>query len=249
MFIPTYKAEGQAVIQVGVSNLLSAGDKTIKGVIGNEDSSILYKNVIQGWNIANQGEKELLTFGLSAVGGKVVYSGVGSLGKVKNIIGTYLRHKSKTPTIVDIKKVPSNIINKPFDTIKAKGEGWKPPYPSDINIRKFKTNEEMKFLRVHVDKKKPTGRFLVRNKEVAHLLKKPEELRKHLGLPETPKYITEVKVPKGTEVITGRIGSQPKFGLKKESGIQYQLEKKLQEEHFTNTKSIEDFVTQNIKKK
>jgi hypothetical protein len=107
MFIPTYKAEGQAVIQVGVSNLLSAGDKTIKGVIGNEDSSTLYQNVSQSWNIANQGEKELLTFGLSVIGGKVVYSGIGSLGKVKNITGT-LRQNYKKPTKFDGKAVSFN---------------------------------------------------------------------------------------------------------------------------------------------
>lgn len=105
-------------------------------------------------------------------------------------------------------------------------------------MREIVTAKELKFYRVHIDVKNPTGRFLAREKEIGPLLNNPEALKTHLGLSYVPKYITEVNVPKNTKLIIGRIGSQPAFGLMQESGFQYQLMSKIPESSFVNTKLI-----------
>lgn len=74
-----------------------------------------------------------------------------------------------------------------------------------------------------------------------------EALRLHLGLPKEPIFITEVTVPKGTEMYVGRIGPQPEFGLMEESGFQYQLSSisQLSRDMFSNTMPISDFIKSN----
>jgi hypothetical protein len=75
-------------------------------------------------------------------------------------------------------------------------------------------------------------------REITPYLNDPEALRLHLGLPETPLYITEVRVPANTELYVGRIGPQPKFGLMENSGFQYQTIKWLPDSSFINTSPI-----------
>jgi hypothetical protein len=96
----------------------------------------------------------------------------------------------------------------------------------------------VKLYRVHTDPDRPGGRFLAREREMAPYLNDPEALRVHLGLPETPLYITEVRVPANTELYVGRIGPQPKFGLMENSGFQYHTSEYLPKESFINTRPI-----------
>lgn len=98
----------------------------------------------------------------------------------------------------------------------------------------------MKLYRVHTDVNRPAGRFLAREKELAPFLHDPEALRLHLGLPDVPIYITDVNVPTGTELLIGRIGPQPTFGLMEGSGFQYQLNniRDIPSSSFVNTRPI-----------
>ena len=137
-----------------------------------------------------------------------------------------------------IERVSSNVINKGFITEKALAEGWKPPYPDNISLRKITTAQEIKLYRVHTEADWPVGQFLAREKEITPFLNDPEALRLHLGLPDVPIYITEVNIPTNTELYVGRIGPQPSFGLIDKSGYQYQTVGKLPESSFVNTRPI-----------
>ena len=75
---------------------------------------------------------------------------------------------------------------------------------------------------MHADQSRPVGRFLAREKAIRPLLNNPEALRKYLGLPDVPIYITDVNIPVGTQIYVGPIGPQPEFGLRGNSGFQYQ---------------------------
>jgi hypothetical protein len=143
-----------------------------------------------------------------------------------------------TRLISTISRVSSNSINKYFINEPAVTAGWQPPYPANLSLRKITTAQELTLYRVHVDSDRITGRFLAREKEIAPFLNDPETLRIHLGLPDVPIYITEVRVPAGTELLVGRIGAQPNFGLTEKSGFQYQTVGKLPLASFINTRLL-----------
>jgi len=138
----------------------------------------------------------------------------------------------------NIERVSSHIVNKDFISEEAIAAGWKQPYPENVSLRKITTAQDIKLYRVHTDPDRVAGRFLAREKEIAPFLNDPEALRLHLGLPDVPIYITEVNVPANTELLVGRIGPQPSFGLIDKSGFQYQTIGRLPEESFTNTRPI-----------
>ena len=98
----------------------------------------------------------------------------------------------------------------------------------------------MKLYRVHTDPNKPMGRFMAREREIGPFLNDPDALRVHLGLPDVPIYITDVHVPAGSELLVGRIGPHPSFGLVEESGFQYQAISNIPKSSFVNTKPILD---------
>jgi hypothetical protein len=160
-------------------------------------------------------------------------------GDMLNGARTFFGRGGESPRLLSsTMRISSNVINKDFITEKALAEGWKPPYPDNLSLRKITTAQELKFYRVHVDPDRVGGRFLAREKEIAPFLDNPEALRLHLGLPDVPIYITEVNVPTNTELFVGRIGPQPKFGLTEESGFQYQAIRDLPKSSFVNTRPI-----------
>ena len=135
-------------------------------------------------------------------------------------------------------RVSSDSINKNFIDDDAIAAGWSPPYPDGVSLRKISLNKNMIFYRVHTQSDWPYGRFMARQEEIAPFLNDPESLRVHLGLPDQPLYITEVRVPAGTEMYAGRIGPQPNFGLMQRSGFQYQALRDLPRSSFINTRPI-----------
>ena len=73
----------------------------------------------------------------------------------------------------------------------------------------------------------------------------PESIRHYLGLPDAPIYITDVNVPSSANLLVGRIGPQPNFGLMRESGFQYQLEGIIPRNSFSNTRLLESLIEEN----
>ena len=91
----------------------------------------------------------------------------------------------------------------------------------------------------------PGGQFMVRYKEITHIINNPEAIRIHLGLKNVPTNIAGVYVPGDTKIQIGRIGAQPNFGLMAKSGFQYQLMEEIPEESFQNIRPISpsDYIT------
>jgi hypothetical protein len=140
--------------------------------------------------------------------------------------------------ISDIRRISASEANGPFISPKAAAEGWLPPYAQGPGVRTFTTADELSFVRVHVDPTKPQGSFLVREKEIAHLNGNAEAIGNYLGLKNTPAFISDVFVPSGTRMQAGVIGPQPNFGLRTNSGFQYQILDQIPSTSFRNTRAI-----------
>jgi hypothetical protein len=151
------------------------------------------------------------------------------------------------PQLQSVKRVSSNVANAPFISEKAAAEGWYPPYPADISIRKVTTASETHFIRFFTGDE-PQGWFLVRAKEVASIIDNPEAIRAYLGLKDVPINMADVDVPTNTEMYVGRIGAQPSFGLMKNSGFQYQLLGRIPLNNFKNPRPIVSLNNTNISK-
>jgi hypothetical protein len=135
-------------------------------------------------------------------------------------------------------------VNKKFISKDPMSKWW-PLYSNNVDIRKITTGQPMRLCRVHTDPNAAGGRFLAREKAIRPLLNNPEALRKYLGLPDVPIYITDVNIPVGTEIYVGRIGPQPAFGLRENSGFQYQTLVRLPKKYFVNTRRIQEPSTTN----
>jgi len=178
--------------------------------------------------------KELL-----GVGGALVKEGwEGTVGAFRWARTWFEGEEEGARLVSSIKRVSSNVANKPFISEEATARGWKPPYPDNLSLREITTAQEIKSYRVHAAPDRPIGQFLAREKEIIPYLDDPKALRLHLGLPDVPIYITEVNVPANAKLIVGRIGAQPAFDLMEESGFQYQLVSKIPESSFVNTRPI-----------
>jgi hypothetical protein len=53
-----------------------------------------------------------------------------------------------TRLISNISRVSSNTVNETFISEKAIAEGWRPPYPDNLDIRKITTGRDMKLYRL-----------------------------------------------------------------------------------------------------
>lgn len=143
--------------------------------------------------------------------------------------------------ISSISRVPSDSINETFINPNVLKDGWLPPYPSGLSLRELTASQETQFARVFTDDD-PIGRFLVRYKEIAHIIDDPEAIRIHLGLKDMPTHIADVYVPPSTRLLVGRIGAQPTFGLAAESGFQYQLLEQIPRSSFRNIRPLQQLI-------
>lgn len=71
----------------------------------------------------------------------------------------------------------------------------------------------------------------------------PEQIRRHLGLKDRPTHVSDVFVPRGTQMSYGRVGAQPKFGIHSPGGMQYVLNDSndASRVRFTNTRPLHEF--------
>jgi filamentous hemagglutinin len=64
----------------------------------------------------------------------------------------------------------------------------------------------------------------------------PSQIKIKYALPDTPKYISEVHVPSGTNIRKGKIGGNDFGDI--EGAVQYELLDRLPKSAFKNTKEI-----------
>ena len=116
-------------------------------------------------------------------------------------------------SIYDVKAIAAHEANSRF----PRDLRWEPPFSTGSQVREFKTNKELDFVRVFTDREK--GGFMVRAEEISGMT--PAEIQKHLALDAVPTHMIDVKVPPHTPMLTGYVGPQPQFGFTSTGGIQY----------------------------
>ena len=195
--------------------------------------SAAYQNAAIATNVAM-----VLAPGLDAAIAVRSLLAAGDIGFFKSVgISLWESSSEETHQLANITRVSSNIANRPFVSEEAIAAGWNPPYPADISIRQITTGNEIQFYRFFTGDKL-LGRFLVRPEEVAEILNQPEQLRIYLGLKEIPTNMADVYVSANTNLLVGRIGPQPEFGLFENSGFQYQLLDEIPKQNFQNVRPI-----------
>jgi filamentous hemagglutinin len=132
--------------------------------------------------------------------------------------------------VIGLKSIPSSDAN-----ARWVAKGWEKPYLNGSRVRSFETGAEMQFVRVHGVGNRP-GAFVVRAKEIAGM--SPKQIQQHLALPKIPTHISDVVVPAGTRMNMGRVAPQPKFGVTKTQGIQYELLDEIPGSSFQNTRPL-----------
>ena len=138
------------------------------------------------------------------------------------------REKRKTTrsSRSDIKYRQASEVNSTFPA------EWEPPYKPGTKVIEFTNTQDEVFVRVHGETNK--ARSWMMKKEAIEGLK-PMEIKSKYALPELPDYISEVHVPAGTRIRSGKVN--PVFGGQG-NAKQYELLQRLPESVFKNTKRI-----------
>jgi filamentous hemagglutinin len=95
--------------------------------------------------------------------------------------------------------------------------GEKPPY-GGARARDVILKNDTVFVRVHGEDNQASS-WMMRAEDIEGLTAK--QIKEKFALPELPKYISEVHVPKGTRIFIGKVAPQKGWG--KGGGIQYEL--------------------------
>ena len=119
------------------------------------------------------------------------------------------------------------------DEVNAEfGPGWKPPYEKGTRVTEYTNIEPEKFSRVHLGED-GRGQWMMRSEAIKGLT--PEEIAKKYSLPDVPKYVSNVNVPAGTRLRTGKVASN--FGGN-QGATQYQLLGRIPDSSFGNTRPL-----------
>lgn len=122
-------------------------------------------------------------------------------------------------------KMPLEKLNEPLEiSISADDAnaphldiGRKAPY-GGTRARDIVVQKETRFVRVHGEDNQ-TRSWLMRAEDVEGLT--ASQIKEKFALPELPKYISDVYVPKGIKLFVGKVAAQPGWG--KGGGIQYEI--------------------------
>ncbi|MFG6415074.1 hypothetical protein ACG02S_14335 [Roseateles sp. DC23W] len=136
----------------------------------------------------------------------------------------------------NVQRVNAAVVNIPYLDKAALEKGWKGPGSLKSGPRNYVSQRTERFVRVHTDKNRPGGSFMVREKEIAHLGNDAEKIRVYLGLPYKPQFISDVDVPAGTQMQVSVIGKN--FDKETAEGFQYITMDELPREAYTNTREL-----------
>ncbi len=95
--------------------------------------------------------------------------------------------------------------------------GKKPPY-GGTRARDVVLDKETVFVRVHGEDNQASS-WMMRKEDIEGLTAR--QIKDKFALPELPKYVSDVHVPKGTRLFIGKVAQQKGWG--KGGGIQYEL--------------------------
>jgi RHS repeat-associated protein len=107
------------------------------------------------------------------------------------------------------------------------------PYKPGTKIREYTTEKEEAFVRVHGGKSSKEGRWIMKKEAIQDL--SPEQIKNKYSLPNKPTSISDVEVPLGSRIRTGKVNSNFGGG----SGAkQYELLDKIPDENFKNSRPL-----------
>lgn len=128
----------------------------------------------------------------------------------------------------------TNINHRSADEINATfPEGWAPPYKPNTRVTEFTNTVDDVYVRVHGESNMARS-WMMKREAVSGL--KAQEIKSKYTLPELPSFMSEVHVPAGTRIRTGKVN--PVFeGVG--NATQYELLQRLPVSAFKNTVRIE----------
>lgn len=134
----------------------------------------------------------------------------------------------------------TNVIHRTADDVNANDfdNGYNPPYQSGTRVTEYTTKEEDVFVRVH-NQGNPNRPWMMRAEAIEGLT--AEQIQRKYSLPSKPTFISEVHVPAGTRIRTGKVESNfEQQGGGGEGATQYQmlLDGYVPIEYIQNTKVI-----------
>ncbi len=126
----------------------------------------------------------------------------------------------------------TNVTYRSADDVNAEFSGYMPPYQRGTRVTEYTTVHSDQFVRVHGERNAARS-WMMRREAVQGL--SPEEIARKYSLPEIPTHISDVNVPAGTRVRTGRVADN--FGGN-QGAIQYQWLGRVPEDAITNTRPL-----------
>jgi filamentous hemagglutinin len=154
----------------------------------------------------------------------------GGVGKVSNSAQQENSPSGKYANRLDVQYRTAEDVNS--DSLARLGVSGRPPYQTGTRVTEYVTKEADQFVRV-TSGENAEGAWMMRKEAIQGL--SPEEIARKYSLPATPKYISDVNVPAGTGIRTGKVESN--FGGN-QGAIQYELISRIPRESFTNTRPL-----------
>ncbi len=131
-----------------------------------------------------------------------------------------IKHFEETTLYKEIKKYPAESANKWFSVnVKA---NYKPPYKYGTSVKEIVLIEDKTFVRVYDKTPKGSGMYgnwILEKSDIDGL--SPTEIQNKFALPNTPKYICDVKLKAGTRIRKGIANQVEEWGSG--GGTQYDL--------------------------
>ncbi|MFZ2334098.1 MAG: DUF637 domain-containing protein [Sideroxyarcus sp.] len=119
-----------------------------------------------------------------------------------------------------------------IDALARLGPDGRPPYQAGTRVTEYTTKETDQFVRV-TPGETAEGAWMMRKEAIQGLT--PEEIAIKYSLPSVPKFITDVNVPPGTGIRTGKVASNFNGN---QGAVQYELISRLPSSSFTNTRAL-----------
>ena len=158
-----------------------------------------------------------------AKGGALIYKGVKSVSKSAEVTAGIAKASRRT-----------NISFRTAEDVNSKyPSGWEPPYKLGTRVTEFTTTTKEIYIRFHGESNK--ARSWMMKRESVHNMT-PQQIQSKYALPELPTLMSEVHVPVGTRIRTGKVN--PVFGGAG-GATQYELLQRLPESVFKNTVSVD----------
>lgn len=119
------------------------------------------------------------------------------------------------------------------DEVNSEFTGYNPPYQPGTRVTEYTSIESDQFVRVHGEDN--AARSWMMKREAIEGLS-PQEIAKKYSLPEVPTKISDVNVPAGTRIRTGKVASNFDGN---EGAVQYQWIGRVPESAITNTRYLQ----------